>query len=48
MNEARNMELVGGKEGEIQDEGSRTKVLVVPTDEELSIAEQTLDVVNRM
>ncbi|KAH7307891.1 hypothetical protein KP509_22G081800 [Ceratopteris richardii] len=31
---------------EIQAEGSRIKVLIVPTDEELAIAQQTLEVVN--
>ncbi|KAL3156628.1 activator of C kinase protein 1 [Trebouxia sp. C0009 RCD-2024] len=34
-----------GRPGEIQAEGSLVKVLVIPTDEELSIAQQTLDVI---
>ena len=42
---ARN-EATIGKEGEIQSEGSAVKVLVIPTDEELSIAMQTLQVVS--
>ena len=37
--------LVGGKGGEFQAPGSRVKALVLPTDEELSIAQQTLAVV---
>ena len=34
-----------GRSGEIQADGSPVKVLVIPTDEELSIAQQTLDVI---
>lgn len=45
MDAARN-EAIVGKEGEIQRETSAVKVLVIPTDEELSIAMQTLQVVN--
>lgn len=41
---ARN-EATVGREGEIQSESSAVKVLVIPTDEELSIAQQTLQVV---
>ena len=36
--------MVGGKEGEIQSDSSQIKVLVIPTDEELSIAQQTMHV----
>jgi acetate kinase len=35
-----------GKTANIASESSRVKVLVIPTDEELSIAEQTLEVVS--
>lgn len=34
-----------GRPGEIQTDGSAVKVLVIPTDEELSIAQQTLEVI---
>ena len=44
----RNEAMVGGKAGEIQCEGSDVKVLVIPTDEELSIARQTLQVVGAL
>jgi acetate kinase len=40
-----NEEMVGGRQGFISTPASRVKVLVIPTDEELSIAQQTLDVV---
>ncbi len=40
----RNATTVGGKEGEIQSGSSQIKVLVIPTDEELSIAQQTMQV----
>ncbi|CAK0783791.1 hypothetical protein CVIRNUC_006991 [Coccomyxa viridis] len=40
----RNATTVGGKEGEIQSDSSQIKVLVIPTDEELSIAQQTMQV----
>ena len=36
---------VSGKSVEIQSDVSKIKVLVIPTDEELSIAEQTMEVV---
>lgn len=42
---ARNAAAVGGESGDISSPGSRVRVLVVPTDEELSIAQQTLGVV---
>lgn len=45
---ARNEAMVGGKAGEIQCEGSDIRVLVIPTDEELSIAKQTLQVVGAL
>ena len=41
-----NEATVGGKEGEIQREPSKPKVLVIPTDEELSIAQQTIKVLD--
>ena len=41
---ARNEATVRGKQGEIQSSESQVKVLVIPTDEELSIAQQTLEV----
>lgn len=43
--EAKNKEMVGGNEGEINKPNSQVKVLVIPTDEELSIAQQTVEVV---
>jgi acetate kinase len=45
---ARNEAMVGGRAGEIQTEGSAVRVLVIPTDEELSIAKQTLQVVGAL
>ena len=44
----KNEQMVGGKCGAIEAAMSPIKVLVVPTDEELSIAEQTLHVVNEL
>lgn len=37
-----NKALVGGKSGEFQAQGSKVKLMIVPTDEELSIAQQSL------
>ena len=37
----RNHALVGGREGEIQAAGGRVRVLVVPTNEEYAIAQET-------
>ena len=37
----KNREFIGGKEGDISTAGSRTRVLVVPTDEEGWIAADT-------
>ncbi|KAI8466299.1 MAG: acetate kinase [Monoraphidium minutum] len=42
---AANAEMVGGRQGVISTPDSRVKVLVIPTDEEQSIAQQTLNVV---
>jgi hypothetical protein len=42
---AKNEAAVGGAAGDISAPGAATKVLVVPTDEELCIAQQTLGVV---
>jgi acetate kinase len=42
---ARNAEMVNGKEGRIDREGSRVEVWVIPTDEELLIARDTVRVV---
>ena len=44
VDEAKNKTAVGVL-GDISAPGSRIKVLVIPTDEELSIAQQTLKVV---
>jgi acetate kinase len=41
----RNDQMVGGKEGRIDGEGSRVEVWVIPTDEELLIARDTVRVV---
>lgn len=46
VDDAKNEAAIGGKSAEIQTEDSRVKILVIPTDEELSIAQQTLEVVN--
>jgi Acetokinase family len=40
LDDAKNDAAVGGKATEIQADDSRVKILVVPTDEELSIAQQ--------
>ncbi len=45
VDESKNKEHKGGKSGEIQTDDSPVKVLVIPTDEELSIAQQTLEVI---
>lgn len=42
----KNKGMVGGKQGGIHAEGSRIQVLVIPTNEELSIAQQTMDTVH--
>ncbi len=44
IDESKNKQHIG-KPGEIQTDDSRVKVLVIPTDEELSIAQQTLEVI---
>jgi acetate kinase len=41
----RNAAMVNGKEGRIDGEGSRIEVWVIPTDEELLIARDTVRVV---
>jgi acetate kinase len=43
-----NKATVGGEQGDISTPDSRIKVLVIPTDEELSIAQQTLQVVDEI
>jgi acetate kinase len=43
----RKNEAVTGKEAEIQDDRSAIKVLVIPTNEELEIAQQTVATINR-
>lgn len=48
MDPAKNKAAVGGKEGEIQGDDAEVKVLVIPTDEELSIAQQTLEVLEKL
>eukprot|EP00877_Chromochloris_zofingiensis_P013997 jgi/Chrzof1/8851/Cz03g26170.t1 len=45
LDEDKNAATINGKQGDISAAGSKVKVLVVPTDEELSIAQQTLEVV---
>ena len=45
IDEARNKATVGGGEGKISADGSRVEVWVVPTDEELLIARDTVRVV---
>lgn len=47
VDEAKNKQSSGGKTGEIQSSDSSKKVLVIPTDEELSIALQTLEVISQ-
>jgi acetate kinase len=44
----RNAETVGGREGEISTKGSRLKAYVIPTDEELIIARDTVRVVKKL
>lgn len=46
IDEEKNKQFIG-KTGEIQTDGSSKKVLVIPTDEELSIAQQTLEVISQ-
>ena len=48
LDPVRNAELVGGREGRIDAEGSRLAVWVIPTDEELLIARDTVRVVTKM
>lgn len=45
---AKNEAMCGGRQGEIQSAESDVKVLVIPTDEELSIAQQTLEVLSTL
>ncbi|GFH12361.1 acetokinase, partial [Haematococcus lacustris] len=47
LDDGKNRAAVGGKDGDIASSASRLRVLVIPTDEELAIAQQTLAVVNR-
>ena len=46
VDESLNGAAVGGKRGDIATPASAIRVLVIPTDEELSIAQQTMRVVN--
>ena len=48
VDDAKNKQMVGGKRGPIQMDTSDVKVFVIPTDEEVSIAEQTLEVVRTL
>lgn len=48
IDDSKNKATVGGAQGDISAPDSRMRVLVVPTDEELSIAQQTLDVVSKI
>lgn len=45
VDDGKNKATVNGAQGDISAAESRVKVLVVPTDEELSIAQQTLEVI---
>lgn len=45
LDESKNKQHIG-QSGEIQAADSPVKVLVIPTDEELSIAQQTVEVIN--
>lgn len=47
LDKSKNEATVGGKAGDIAVDGSKVKLLVIPTDEELSIAKQTLQVVSK-
>lgn len=47
LDSARNNEIVGGKEGEISSQDSSISVMVIPTDEELLIARDTVRSINR-
>lgn len=44
----KNQQMVGGMQGNIESDTSDVKILVIPTDEELSIAEQTLTVLEEL
>lgn len=48
LDESRNVATVGGHQGDISGPGAKIRSLVVPTDEELSIAKQTIDVVSKL
>jgi acetate kinase len=48
IDDGKNKATVGGAQGDISAPDSHMRVLVVPTDEELSIAQQTLDVVGKI
>ena len=48
LDPSRNGETVGGREGRIDKDGSRLAVWVIPTDEELLIARDTVRVVTKM
>ncbi|HEU4641896.1 MAG TPA: acetate kinase [Gemmatimonadaceae bacterium] len=48
MDPARNADVVNGREGRIDGDGSRVALWVIPTDEELLIARDTYRVVNGM
>ncbi len=45
VDEAKNSQTCGGVQADISTPSSRVKVLVIPTDEELSIAQQSWAVV---
>ncbi len=48
LDAGRNQQMVDGRIGRIESAESDIKVLVIPTDEELSIAEQTIDVLKEL
>ena len=45
IDQQRNNKMVGGLDGEINTDDSKVKVLVIPTNEELMIARETLELV---
>ena len=42
LDEAKNAQTVGGQEGDVAAEGARVRVVVIPTNEELLIARDTV------
>ena len=48
IDDQRNEAMTDGQAGNIEAVSSAMKILVIPTDEEFSIAEQTLEVVSQL